>query len=94
MATFVMMGKYTMQSIEGISSERTKSVENYIKNLGGEMKDSYVLLGEYDLVLIVELPSEEKAIQASVVLAKMTNIEFTTYPAISVENFDKMTHDL
>ncbi|MCF8030189.1 MAG: GYD domain-containing protein [Desulfohalobiaceae bacterium] len=94
MTTFVMVGKYTIQAMEEVSSERTKSVENYIKTLGGKIKDIYVLLGEYDLVLIVELPSEEKAIQASLGLSKITNINFTTYPAISAENFDQMAHGL
>lgn len=94
MPSFVMIGKYTIQAMEEVSSERTKSVENYIKTLGGKVKEIYVLLGEYDLVLIVELPSDEKAIQASLGLSKITNIHFTTYPAISAEHFDQMAHGL
>jgi uncharacterized protein with GYD domain len=89
-----MIGKYTIQAMEEVSSERTKSVENYIQTLGGKLRDIYVLLGEYDLVLIVDLPSEEKAIQVSLGLSKITNIDFTTYPAISAENFDKMAQSL
>jgi uncharacterized protein with GYD domain len=94
MKTFVMIGKYTMQALEEVSAERTKSVENYIKTLGGQVKEMYVLLGEYDVILIVELPSEEKAVQASLGLSRSTNIDFTTYPAISAENFDNIAQQM
>jgi len=94
MKTFVMIGKYTMQAMEEVSAERTKSVENYIKTIGGKVKEMYVLLGEYDVLLIVELPSEEKAIQASLGLSRSTNIHFTTYPAVSAESFDNIAQQL
>lgn len=94
MQTFVMIGKYTMQAMEEVSAERTKSVENYIKTIGGKVKEMYVLLGEYDVILIVELPSEEKAVQASLGLSKSTNIDFTTYPAISAANFDNIANQM
>ena len=50
----------------------------------------HALLGEKDLVFIVSLPGVEQAIQASVALSKMTGIAFTTAPAITVDDFDKL----
>ena len=94
MRTFIMIGKYTMQALDEVSAERTRSVENYIKTLGGKVKEMFVLLGNYDVILIVELPSEEKAIQASLGLSRSTGIDFTTYPAVSAENFDTIAQQL
>jgi len=54
----------------------------------------YVLLGEKDLVFIVNFPEIEQAIKASVALSKLTGISFTTLPAVSVEEFDKMISEV
>ena len=90
MATYLMFGKYSADSIKAISAERTGEAAALLKKHGGALKSGYALLGENDLVLIVELPSTEQAVKASVELSKMTGIAFTTSPAISVEDFDKL----
>jgi uncharacterized protein with GYD domain len=90
MASFLMFGKYSREAIKEISAERTKKVVSLIEEIGGEVNGMYVLLGEYDLMFIVDFPKTEEAIKASVALTKLTGISFSTYPAISVEKFDKM----
>jgi uncharacterized protein with GYD domain len=90
MATFVMCGKYSAEAIKGISAERTQKIVDLIKKFGGDIKEMYALLGEQDLVFIVTLPGIEQALQASVVMSKLTGIAFTTSPAVTVEAFDKL----
>ena len=90
MATFFMFGKYTTESIKKISAERTQHAVNEIKKMGGKMNGMHVLLGEYDLLFCVSLASIEDAIKASVALAQLTGIAFTTCPAIEVESFDRL----
>ena len=90
MATFFMFGKYTTESIRKISAERTHQAVNEIKKMGGKVNGMHVLLGEYDLLFCVELPTTEDAVKASVALAKLTGIAFTTCPAIEVETFDRL----
>jgi uncharacterized protein with GYD domain len=85
-----MLGKYSSESLKGISSGRTDKALNLIKKFGGEVKSMYALLGEIDLVFILTFPDVEKAMQASIALNKLTGISFTTLPAISVEEFDKV----
>jgi uncharacterized protein with GYD domain len=90
MATFLLFGKYSAQAIKEMSPARTEKGVALIKQLGGEVKAMYALLGKIDLVLVVNLPNLEAAIKASVALSKQTGIAFTTCPAISVEEFDKL----
>ena len=90
MATFFMFGKYSLEALKEISAERTEKAMEIFKKLGGEVKSMYGLLGNYDLVFIVELPGIEQAMQASVALSKMSGISFTTSPAITVAEFDKL----
>jgi uncharacterized protein with GYD domain len=90
MAVFFMFGKYSGEAIKGIGAKRTEKAVELIKKLGGEVKSMYALLAEQDLVLIVSFPGVEEAMKASVALAKLTGIAFTTAPAVSVEEFDRM----
>jgi hypothetical protein len=41
-------------------------------------------------VLVVSLPGTEEAMKASVALTKLTGISFTTMPAVTVQDFDKL----
>ena len=90
MATYFLFGKYTSDGVKGISADRTEKAKEELKKIGGTLKDAYALLGDYDLAIIVDLPGNEEAMKASLALAKMTGIAFTTSPAVSIEQFDKL----
>jgi uncharacterized protein with GYD domain len=90
MSTFFMFGKYSTEALKGVSSERTDKVVDLIKKHGGEVKSMYTVLGEHDLVFIVDFPKIEDAMIASVGLHKLTGITFTTSPVVNVEKFDRM----
>jgi uncharacterized protein with GYD domain len=90
MATFVMFGNYSNDSIKDISPKRTQKAETLIKKNGGEVVAGYALLGKTDLVLIVDLPNVETAMQTSLGLSTLLGISFTTAPAVSLKKFDKL----
>jgi uncharacterized protein with GYD domain len=90
MATFLMLGKYSSDSLRQISSKRTEKALKLVRRLGGEVKSVYALLGDYDLAVVLELPGNEKAMEVSIALGKLTGISFKTSPAVTVEEFDKL----
>jgi uncharacterized protein with GYD domain len=90
MATFIMCGKYSLDAVKKISADRTKKTMDLVKKSGGSVKGMYAMLGEKDLLFILDLPSIEAAMQLSVGLSKMTGIAFSTSPAVSVAEFDKL----
>ncbi|MBM3131743.1 MAG: GYD domain-containing protein [Chloroflexi bacterium] len=90
MATFIMFGRYSSEALKGISAERTTKAAETLKKFGGKIESAYALLGKNDLVVIVDLPGVEQAMQASIALSKSTGIAFTTSPAIKVDEFDKL----
>lgn len=90
MATYLMFGKYTLEALKGISAKRTEEAQALIKQHSGTLKAAYALLGETDLVLIVDLPDNGQAMKLSAAMAEKFSIAFTTAPAVSVEDFDKL----
>jgi len=90
MATFFMFGKYSSEALKGMSAERTDKAADLIKKFGGEVKSMYALLGKHDLVLIADFPGIDGVMKASVALNRLTGISFTTSPAVTVKEFDKI----
>ena len=90
MATYFMFGKYTMEGAESISAARTEKAFALIKENGGEYKSGYALLGDVDLILIVDMPDTGQAMKTSAALSKLLGVAFTTHPAVSAEEFDKL----
>ena len=85
------MEKYsTEKATKEIDAKRTEEAAKIIKKFGGNLIEALVILGNYDLVLYLELPGIPEAVQVSVALAKLSGISFQTYPAITVTEFDKM----
>jgi len=90
MTTYFMFGKYSPESIKSISADRTKKANEMITGLGGEIVAQYALLGDKDLVFIVNLPGEEEVFKASAHLNKLTGIAFSSTPAITIDKFDQI----
>ncbi len=90
MATYILFGKYSLDSVGKISAKRSADAQGLIKTNGGKVQAGYALLGEHDLVIIADFPSTEQAMKTSLGLAKMLGISFTTAPAVSMEEFDRL----
>jgi len=90
MASYIMFGKYSPEALKAVSAKRSDDAMALIKKYGGEFKSGYALLGDVDLVVIVNIPDTEHAMQVSAALTKLLGISFRTAPAISIEQFDKL----
>ena len=90
MTTFFMFGRYASDAVQGINAERTEKAEAQIVGFGGKMRSVYALLGDYDIVIIADLPGIPEAVQASVAIMRETGISFNTSPAIPVVDFDQL----
>jgi uncharacterized protein with GYD domain len=90
MSTYVLFGKYSPESIKEISAGRTQKARQVIADSGGSVKSGYAMLGEVDLLVIADFPSNDQAMKASVGLAKLLGVGFTTAPAVSMDEFDKL----
>ncbi len=90
MALYMMLGTYNPGSTHDISAERTERAGALIEREGGTIKAGYALLGKTDLLLIVDFPGTPQAVRSSVALGNMLGVTFTTTPAVTIEEFDKL----
>ena len=94
MATFFMFGDYSNESISKISAKRTDETKAWIEKQGGSLISAYALLGQKDVVLLVDLPNTQAAMRTSAGLSKMLGISFSTYPAVGMDEFDRLMEDI
>lgn len=93
MATYIMLGNYSLKGIKKASGVRTEEAIEIIEAHGGTFKEAYALLGNNDLLVIADLPDTASAMQTSMALTRLTGIGFNTSPALSVAEFDALLED-
>jgi uncharacterized protein with GYD domain len=96
MPYYVTLAKYTDQGIRNIkdSPKRADAFEAAVKANGGTMKDFYLVMGEYDLVVVTELPNDETAAKLALATASLGNVRTTTLRAFSRDEFRKIVGGL
>jgi uncharacterized protein with GYD domain len=63
MPTYITLLQYTQQGIEKIkdSPMRLEAAKQSVREMGGELKAFYLVMGQYDAVVISEAPDDETA---------------------------------
>ena len=96
MATYIMLGNWTDQGIRNIkdSPRRIDAANASAKGAGGEIKDAYMTLGSYDVVVVTEFPDDEAAATFSLVTSLRGNVRLTTLKAFSEADARKIIGSL
>lgn len=90
MGLYLMHGKYNPGALQEISPERTEKAKDLVQENGGNIKASYALLGDNDLLFIVNFPSIKSVVKTSVEMGNMLGISFSSTPIITIDEFDKL----
>jgi len=87
MPTFVVLGRFTQEGITKIkeSPQRLEAARQVMKSVGGELKEFYYTMGQYDFVAITEGPSNEAAMQALFTVSSRGAVRTETLVAIPAE---------
>ena len=90
MTTYILFGKMSVNAVRDISSVRTMKSVAIIEEYGGRIQAIYALLGGADVLAIIDFPGMNEAMKASIELTKLLGIAFSTSPAMTVDEFDKL----
>ena len=93
MPMYAMLGRYSTDAVKGMSGNRTRKATALIEKHGGRVEAMYAMLGERDLLLIVDLSDTAAAVKVSIGLWKLTGIAFSTSPALPAAEFDQLAAD-
>jgi uncharacterized protein with GYD domain len=96
MVTYLMLLNWTDHGIKNVkdSPKRLDGVKKLAKDMGGEVKGFYMTLGAHDLVLIVDLPNDEKVASFGLKLGSLGNVRSTTLRAYSEDDYRRIISGL
>ena len=82
MATYVMLVNYTQKGIENIkeSPARLDAVKQAFQAMGGELKQFYLVLGRYDIVVVGEVPDDETAAKLALAVGSGGSVRTASVP--------------
>ena len=92
MVTYVMLLNWTDQGIRNVkdSPKRLDAVKKLAKEMGGEVKSFYMTLGAHDVVLIVEMPNNDKLASFALKLGSLGNMRSTTLKAFPEDDYRRI----
>ena len=88
MATFIMLINITNEGIKGIAKggqDRKAMFEKLVSDFGGEIKSSYLTMGSYDRVIVLDFPDDESAAKCALSIGTRGNARSITLRAFSGE---------
>jgi uncharacterized protein with GYD domain len=96
MATYITLLKWTQQGASKMkdSPKRLDAGRKAFKKLGAEIKDVYLTMGQYDLVCVIDAPSDEVAAKVLLQLGSQGNVQTETLKAFSEAEYRKIIGSL
>ncbi len=92
MPTYIALLKYTQQGVANLkdSPKRLDAGREAFKKAGAEIKDTYLTMGRYDLVCIIDAPDDETVARLLLQLGSQGNVQTETLKAFSEDQFRKI----
>ncbi len=96
MATYISLIKYTQQGIENIKEgpNRLDAAKQAFKAMGAEIKEYYLVTGQYDAVVITEAPNDETVAKLALSIGSKGSIRTETFRAFSEDEYRKVIASL
>ena len=96
MPTYVTLVKWTEQGIKTIKdfSSRFEAAGKAMEAMGGKFTDTYITMGEYDMVVVSEGPSDEAATAGALAIASRGYVRTTTMRAFTPAEFAEILKKL
>lgn len=96
MATYISLVKYTQQGIQNIkeSPARLDTAKNAFQSMGAEIKEFYLVMGQYDLAIVFDAPDDETVARLMLATGALGNVSTQTMRAFTEDEFRNIVSGL
>ncbi len=96
MPTYISLIRYTQHGIERIKQSPTRIEENRktYRAMGLELKQAYLVMGQYDFVAVFEAPNDEAVAKGLLAMASSGSVRSETMRAFTEAEFKKIVDAL
>ena len=92
MPTYISLLRYTQQGIKNIKDapSRLDAAKDAFKKAGADIKAFYLVMGQYDAVVISEAPDDETAAKLALSIGSLGNVQTETLRAFTEVEYRKL----
>jgi uncharacterized protein with GYD domain len=92
MATYIMLVNFTQKGIEDIKHgpDRLTAIKERARKRGGEIKEFYLTLGQYDAIIVIEGANDEGTVTGILEAASQGHIRTQTLRAFPENEYRKI----
>lgn len=94
--TYVSLLRYTDQGIRNVkeSPARLDAAKKAFQAAGAELKQFFLLMGQYDILIVSEAPNDEAVGKVALALGSLGNVRTESYRAFPEPEFRKLISGL
>jgi len=92
MATYIILIRYTQQGVQNIkdSPARLDAAKKAFQAMGAELKQWFLVMGQYDAVAVSEAPNDETAARLALAVGALGNVRTETLRAFTEDEYRKI----
>ncbi|MEK6570697.1 MAG: GYD domain-containing protein [Bacteroidota bacterium] len=96
MPTYITLLNWTQKGIENVKDapKRLEGAKKLYKAAGAEIKAFYLVLGQYDAVVLSEAPNDETAARIALSVGRQGNVRTQTMRAFAESEYRKLVGSL
>ena len=96
MSRYVLLLNYTDEGMRNIKylPQHINAFRQAVEAGGGRMTDVYLTMGQYDLVAVIEAPSDETCVSIALALSSLGNMRSTTLKAFGEEDLATVVENI
>ncbi len=92
MPTYIILNQWTQQGLQTIKDApaRLDAAKKAARAMGGEIKAFYLVMGQYDFVVIAEAPNDEAVAKLLLAVGAQGNFRTETLKAFTEDEYRKI----
>jgi uncharacterized protein with GYD domain len=96
MATYISLINFTQKGIENIkeSPKRLEMAKEAFKAMGAELKQFYLCMGRYDVIVISEGPDDETVAKAALTIGSRGAVRTESFRIFNESEYQKLIREL
>jgi len=96
MPTYTTLINYTPKGIENVkeSPNRLDAAKKVFKTMGAELKEFYLVMGRYDIIMVTEAPNDETVAKIALALGSLGNVRTESFRAFKENEYRKIVSEL
>ena len=96
MPTYISLVRWTCDGIKNVkeSPSRLEAAKKAYEAVGGEIKAFYMVMGQYDMVVVGEVPDDVSATKLALTIGSKGSIRTETLRAFTEDEYKKIISEL